>query len=285
MILGAIGVVYGSLVAYAQKDMKKLVAYSSVAHMGFIMLGIFAMTREGLDGAILQMVNHGLSTGALFLCVGFIYERRHTRLMSDFGGIARVMPVFAASLVLVVMSSIGVPGTNGFVGEFLVLSGLFREGIASVVEPMFWSWRNLVLLVGVVAASGLILGAVYMLTMTRKVLFGPVVHEENRQLKDLSVREKATIFPVLALILVIGLFPGYFMEKMAGTTEAYVKKYQDRMMVVRNPATYDRNAKYMKQMIDLHVQKAFESALDPAMMGPNVEWKIGDYPGAKKEAK
>lgn len=280
LALGAFGVVYGSLVAYAQKDVKKLVAYSSVAHMGLIMMGMFAMTREGVDGAILQMVNHGLSTGALFLCVGFLYERRHTRLMADYGGIARVMPYFAATFVVVVMSSIGVPGTNGFVGELLILAGLFREGIGSVVEPGLWTWRNAMLLFGGVAATGLILGAVYMLTMTRKVLFGPITHEENKGLSDLNFREKATILPVLALILVIGLFPGVFTDKMAGTTARYVKRHQDRMMVVRNPATHERNSRIVKDFLEQQLRGAFGSPDQP-----QVQWNVGPAPAARKEAK
>jgi NADH-quinone oxidoreductase subunit M len=260
MALAVIGIIYGSLNAYAQSDIKKLVAYSSVAHLGFVILGMFALTPEGISGSILQMVNHGFSTGALFLCVGFLYERRHTREIADFGGVARVMPVFTGMFLLVTLSSIGVPGTNGFVGEFLILAGVFREGVASVIEPgNLLSWRNLMLAFGVLATSGIILGAVYMLSMFRRVMFGPLTHDENKSLKDLSVREIVVMIPMIAMILLIGLGPNLFLSKTRATVDQYVERYRDRIMEVRNPATAERNKSA--------VLKAIETRLGPELMG------------------
>ena len=259
MALAVIGIIYGSLNAYAQSDIKKLVAYSSVAHLGFVILGMFALTPEGISGSILQMVNHGFSTGALFLCVGFLYERRHTREIADFGGVARIMPVFAAMFLLVTLSSIGVPGTNGFVGEFLILVGLFREGVASVIEPdVLFSWRNIMLLFGFLATSGIILGAVYMLSMFRRVMFGPVTHEENRTLKDLSAREVIVMLPLLAMILLIGLGPNLFLSKTQASVDQYVERYRDRVMEVRNPATAERNRNAVLKVIETQLGPAFK---------------------------
>jgi len=189
--LGLAGILYGALVAMVQKDIKKLVAYSSVAHLGFVMLGTFALNDEGLSGAVLQMVNHGLSTGALFLLVGMLYERRHTREISAFGGIAKPMPVYAAMFGIVTMSSIGLPGLNGFVGEYLILLGTFRAD----------RW------VGAAATLGVVLAAVYMLWMYRRVFFGPVEVAENRGLIDLDLREKLVIAAVVIPILWIGVYP------------------------------------------------------------------------------
>ena len=257
MALAVIGIIYGSLNAYAQSDIKKLVAYSSVAHLGFVILGMFALTPEGISGSILQMVNHGFSTGALFLCVGFLYERRHTREIADFGGVARVMPIFTAMFLLVTLSSIGVPGTNGFVGEFLILAGVFREGVASVIEPTIFSWRNTMLLFGFLATSGIILGAVYMLSMFRRVMFGPVTHEENSKLKDLSGREIAVMLPMLAMIVLIGLGPNLFLSKTQASVEQYVERYRDKIMEVRNPATAERNESAVLKALETHLGPAF----------------------------
>jgi NADH-quinone oxidoreductase subunit M len=196
--LAVIGIVYGSLVAMVQSDIKKLVAYSSVAHLGFVMIGIFALNEEGLQGSILQMVNHGLSTGALFLLVGMIYERRHTREIADFGGIAKPMPVFAAMFGIVAMSSIGLPALNGFVGEFLILVGAF------LVSP----W------VAVAAAFGVVLSAVYLLWMVRRVFFGPCDNPENMGLLDLGLREKAVVLAFLIPIVWIGVYPNPFLTRL-----------------------------------------------------------------------
>jgi NADH-quinone oxidoreductase subunit M len=213
--LAVVGIIYGALVAFAQKDLKKLVAYSSVSHMGFIMLGIFALTPQALSGGVLQMVNHGISTGALFLIVGMLYERRHTRLLSDFGGLWKVVPVLAALSLVVTLSSAGLPGTNGFIGEFTILLGSF--GSTVLASPWFAG----------LAALGVILAAVYLLTMFEKVFLGPVKLEENRLLKDLSVREILTLLPLIILIFWIGLYPTPFytllnptVEKLASVVQA-----------------------------------------------------------------
>ncbi len=196
--LALAGILYGALVAMVQTDLKKLVAYSSVAHLGFVMLGIFALNEEGLEGSILQMVNHGLSTGALFLLVGMIYERRHTREISAFGGIARPMPVFALLFGIAAMSSIGLPGLNGFVGEFLILAGAF------LANP----W------VGATASFGVVLAAAYLLWAYRRVFFGPVEEPENRSLMDLSFREMFVVIAVLIPIVWIGVYPSPFLRRL-----------------------------------------------------------------------
>jgi NADH-quinone oxidoreductase subunit M len=208
--LAVIGIVYGALMCLAQRDIKKLIAYSSVSHLGYCMLGMLALTGEGATGSAYQMLNHGVSTGALFLLFGFIYERRHTRLMSDYGGIARVMPVFTAAFVIITFSSIAVPGTNGFVGEFLVLLGTFKS--------------NLHLGFGVLATLGVILGAAYMLWMVQKVFFGPLTHRENQHLTDLSLREFATVAPFLVLVAVMGLMPQPFLDRINPSTERFIKR-------------------------------------------------------------
>jgi NADH-quinone oxidoreductase subunit M len=197
--LGLAGILYGALVAMVQKDIKRLVAYSSIAHLGFVMLGTFALNDEGLKGAVLQMVNHGLSTGALFLLVGMIYERRHTREISAFGGVAKPMPVYAALFGIVTMSSIGLPALNGFVGELLILIGTFKAS----------PW------VGAAATFGVVLAAVYMLWMYRRVFFGPVEVPENRGLIDLDLREKLVIAAVIVPIIAIGVYPQPLLNRLS----------------------------------------------------------------------
>jgi NADH-quinone oxidoreductase subunit M len=194
--LAIIGIIYGALVAMVQSDVK--VAYSSVAHLGFVMLGMFALNVEGLEGSIIQMVNHGLSTGGLFLLVGMLYERRHTREIADFGGIAKPMPVYAGLFGIVLMSSVGLPMLNGFVGEFLILLGAFKAA------PLF----------AVAATLGVILAAVYLLWMFRRVMFGPVENPENRGLIDLDLREKAILVILLIPIFWIGIYPETFLRRL-----------------------------------------------------------------------
>lgn len=209
-ILAVIGIVYGALMCLAQKDIKKLIAYSSVSHLGYCMLGIFAFTGEGATGSAYQMLNHGVSTGALFLLFGFLYERRHARLMADYGGIAKVMPIFTAFFLVVTFSSIAVPGTNGFIGEFLVLLGTFKSNLPTPI--------------GVLATTGVILGAAYMLWMVQKVFFGTVTHQENLGLKDLNKREIAAAVPLLVLIVVMGLKPQPVLDLLNPSTERFIAR-------------------------------------------------------------
>jgi NADH-quinone oxidoreductase subunit M len=206
-ILALVGIIYGALVAMVQKDVKSLVAYSSVAHLGFVMLGMFALTTQGLTGSIIQMVNHGITTGALFLLVGMIYERRHTRLIADFGGIAHVMPFFAAVFMIITLASIGLPGTNGFVGEFLILLGTFKA------NPVY----------AVIGTFGIVLAAVYMLWMVQRVFFGQVDKEENKRLLDIGLREKLIIIPLIILVFWIGFYPNTFIRKIEPSVERVIE--------------------------------------------------------------
>ncbi len=199
--LAVIGILYGAAVSYAQKDAKKLVAYSSVSHLGFVMLGLFALNAQGIEGGILQMINHGISTGALFLVVGMIYERRHTREMDAFGGLWKVMPIYGAMTLVVTLSSMGLPGLNGFVGEFTILLGAFGS---AYISPWFAG----------LAAIGIILAAIYLLFMFQKLFLGPLEKEENKILKDINWREIATLVPLLVLIFWIGLYPKPFFTIM-----------------------------------------------------------------------
>lgn len=198
VVLAVIGIIYGALIAMVQIDVKKLVAYSSVSHMGFVMLGLAAGTQASTQGAILQMVNHGLSTGGLFLVVGMLYQRRHTRMIADFGGLAGVIPLFTGVFLFVTLSSIGLPGLNGFVGEFLILGGSWSVFPAAVVFAGF----------------GIILGAVYMLWMVQRVFWGPLDNVANQSLPDLSIREFFVMFPLLVLIVWIGVYPMTFLSPM-----------------------------------------------------------------------
>ncbi len=206
LALSVIGIVYGALVAMVQKDWKKLVAYSSVSHLGFCMLGIFALNQAGLNGGILQMINHGLSTGALFLIVGLIYERRHTRMIAEYGGLSKVMPVFATMFMIVTMSSIGLPTLNGFIGEFTILMGAFtipsgygfQVPVIGFVGGKFWA---------VCGVLGIVLGAAYMLWLYQRTMFGKLDNPENAHLKDLDFREVMTLVPIVALCFWIGIYP------------------------------------------------------------------------------
>lgn len=198
-ILAIIGILYGAVVAFAQRDVKKLVAYSSVSHLGFVMLGIFSLNPLGISGAVLQMVNHGLSTGALFLIVGMLYERRHTRDLAAFGGVWKVMPVFGGLSLIVTLSSMGLPGLNGFVGEFTILQGTFTSEFLSTPAYAF------------VATLGVILAAVYLLWMFERVFLGAIRYEENRALRDIDWREVLTLLPLVVFIFWIGLYPQTFL--------------------------------------------------------------------------
>jgi NADH-quinone oxidoreductase subunit M len=206
--LAIVGIVYGALVAMAQKDMKKLVAYSSVSHMGFVMLGLFALNTAGLGGGILQMLNHGLSTGALFLLVGVIYERRHTRMIAEYGGLSKQMPVFATIFLIITMSSIGLPTLNGFVGEFTILVGAFQR---------VWWW-------GVMGGLGIVLGAAYMLWMYQRVFFGPLANPDNEGLADLNRREIWYLVPLVLLCFWIGLYPKPIFDVLEKPVDYVVRK-------------------------------------------------------------
>src|SRR3989475_578548 len=208
--LAVTGIIYGAWVSTVQPDMKKLVAYSSVSHLGFVMLGIFTLNQQGVTGGLIQMVNHGLSTGALFLMVGMIYERRHSRLIADFGGLWRVVPPFSALFLVVLLSSLGLPGLNGVVGEFLILVGAFQRS----------RW------LAALATSGIIFAAVYLLWMYQRVIFGEVTRDANRGLKDLTTREWAVLVPVVALIVWIGVYPAAFTGKTEATIEALLAQVQ-----------------------------------------------------------
>ncbi len=198
MLISVIGIIYGALVAMMQKDMKKLVAYSSVSHLGFCMLGVFIATPVALEGGILQMINHGISTGALFMIVGIIYERRHTRLIADYSGLSHIMPVYAIVFLIMTLSSIGMPTLNGFIGEFMVLQGVFADS-----EYRLWA---------VFGATGIVLGAAYMLWLYQRVMFGEIEQEENKLMPDLNLRELASFAPLIILAFWIGLYPKTFLD-------------------------------------------------------------------------
>jgi NADH-quinone oxidoreductase subunit M len=218
--LAVIGIIYGAWVSTVQPDMKKLVAYSSVSHLGFVVLGLFTLNPQGMVGAVIQMVNHGLSTGALFLIVGMLYERRHTRLIADFGGLWKVAPALSALFLIVTLSSLGLPGLNGFVGEFLILVGAFQVS-------RLWA---------VLATTGIIFAAVYLLWMYQRVIFGEVTHEENRRMPDLSLREWVILVPVLAFIVWIGVYPVAFTGKTEASVQALITQVQTKAAAAAVPA-------------------------------------------------
>ncbi|MSQ01830.1 MAG: NADH-quinone oxidoreductase subunit M [Myxococcales bacterium] len=208
--LAVIGILYGALVALVQDDVKKLVAYSSVSHLGYVMLGLFALNTPGVSGGIFQMLNHGLSTGALFFLVGVLYERRHTRAITDYGGLAKVMPKFALIFMIMTFSSIGLPGLNGFVGEFMILIGSFQY------SPM-WT---------VAAATGVIFGAAYMLWVFQRMMFGPLQNEANRNLPDLSARELTYLMPLVVLAFLLGVYPQPFLDRINPSVERFVARME-----------------------------------------------------------
>ncbi len=252
-VLAIIGILYGGLVCIRQEDVKSLVAFSSVSHLGFVMLGLFALNLQGVEGGILQMINHGISTGALFLIVGMIYERRHTRLIVDFGGVSKKMPVLAAFFMIVALSSIGLPGTNGFVGEFTILLGTFKSNVAYAVF----------------AAVGVILAAVYMLWMYQRVMFGKVTDPENEKLKDINWREKMVLIPLILAIFWIGVYPKPIFTKMEPSVTALIEnaktKYEENRLLQAGSQT-DR------QSTEFEDPKA-ETA-NPGLAGPEGSGEI-----------
>jgi NADH-quinone oxidoreductase subunit M len=216
--LSVIGIIYGAWVAMVQVDVKRLVAFSSVSHLGFVMLGMFAFNVQGIEGSILQMINHGLSTGALFLIVGMIYERRHTRLIEEFGGLSKVMPVFAVFFMIFTLSSIGLPGLNGFIGEFLILLGTFK------VFPWY----------AILGATGVIFAAVYMLWMFQRVMFGEVTNPKNLGLKDLNAREVLVLTPILVFVVWIGVYPNTFLRPMEPSVKNFIHQVEKKKTAVLN---------------------------------------------------
>lgn len=240
------GVLYGALCAWKQDDVKRLVAYSSVAHLGYVMLGLFANTPAAVEGAVLQMVNHGISTGMLFLLVGVIYDRRHTRAVDEYGGIAKVMPVFAALFIVATLASVGLPGTNGFVGEFMIITGTFvsnRLGHFNGVQA-------------VGAAVGVVLGALYMLSVVQKVFFGPVTKKENQNLPDLNGRELVALAPLVLMIFVIGLFPNIFLSRLKDATSRVQADFDSRVMSSPPPFYYTGGPKLTPRHQDAPPVKA-----------------------------
>lgn len=227
-VLSVIAIVYGALVSMVQRDIKSLVAFSSVSHMGFVMLGLFSLNLQGVQGAVLQMINHGISTGALFLIIGMLYERRHTRMIEDFGGLAKVMPVFATFFLIFTLSSIGLPLTNGFVGEFLILLGAFKANVV----------------LGTIATSGVILAACYMLWMYQRVMFGKITNPENEKLLDLNAREKLVLIPLVALVFWIGVYPAPLLDRIQPAVtqvlnqvgQAQIVELPDNLQLASEPA-------------------------------------------------
>jgi NADH-quinone oxidoreductase subunit M len=232
-ILGGVavlgGILYGALCAWRQTDVKRLVAYSSVAHLGYVMLGLFAATPGAVEGSIIQMVNHGVTTGALFLLVGVIYDRRHTRMLDDFGGLAKVMPVFAALFVIATMGSIGVPGLNGFVGEFLIITGTAASDKLGHVAGVQ----------AVGAALGVILAALYMLTAVQKMFFGPITRDENKKLSDINGREIIAVAPLVVAMFLLGFAPNILLDRMHGAVERVLTDYEYRAKAPTGGKYYD----------------------------------------------
>lgn len=237
-VLSVIAIIYGALVSMVQRDIKSLVAFSSVSHMGFVMLGLFAFNMQGMQGAILQMINHGVSTGALFLLVGMIYERRHTRMIEDFGGIAKSMPVYSTFFMIVMLSSIGLPLTNGFVGEFLILLGAFAAN----------QWY------AVFAASGVILGACYMLWMYQRVIFGKVTNPENEKLTDVTVRERLILIPLIVLIFWIGVYPSPLLNRI----EPAVQQILSRLSIPKSTQVVPAEKPLVSRELELGMPLAEE---------------------------
>lgn len=233
-ILAVIGIVYGAVVAFAQDDVKKLVAYSSVSHLGFCAIGLFSLTVSGIEGSIYAMLSHGLTTGGLFLGIGMLYERRHTRRLAEYGGIWKQMPVFSGLYLIIVMGSAGLPGLSGFVGEFLSLFGTFN---AADTFPSNWPhYLPSPRLLAAISTTGVILGAIYLLFMFQKVFFGPLDKSKNGHLPDVTLREKAVLLPLVVLIFVLGFFPRPFLAKMEPSVKAFIADYHEKLAEPDGPA-------------------------------------------------
>lgn len=244
--LAVIGIIYGALVAMVQKDVKKLVAYSSVSHLGFVVLGIFALNTVAVQGAIIQMINHGLSTGALFLIVGMIYDRRHTRMIKDFGGIAKQVPVFTVMFMIATFASIGLPGLNGFIGEFLILNGSFFSEL----------YDNKVY--AILAASGVILAAVYMLWMFQRVMFGPLDNEENKKLTDLNAREIGLLVPLMIFMFWIGVHPVDFTKYSENQVTELIISSKEKSVAVLEAARNEELPDWAASFYNLYDEQESE---------------------------
>jgi NADH-quinone oxidoreductase subunit M len=223
------GIIYGALCAWKQEDVKRLIAYSSISHLGFVMLGLFAISATSIEGGVLQMVNHGISTGLLFLLFGVIYDRRHTRHLSEFGGLAKPMPVYAALFFVATLASIGLPTTNGFVGEFMVLTGTFNSRMLGHFNGVQ----------AAAAAIGVVLGAIYMLMVFEKMFLGPVTRDENRRLSDVNDRELIAAIPLVMMIFVVGLFPEGFVSRVKGAAERVQADVEAAIGANPGPAFYE----------------------------------------------
>ncbi len=241
-VLAVIGIVYGALVALVQPDVKKLVAYSSVSHLGFVVLGLFAFNLQGAQGAVIQMVNHGLSTGALFLIVGMLYERRHTRLIADYGGLYKPMPILGTFFIIIVLSSLGLPGLNGFVGEFLILVGVFETARVFAI----------------LAATGVLLTAIYLLWMYQRVMHGPIERPENEAVPDLNAREIGMLLPIVVLCFWIGLYPKPFLERTEATMRALVARVAYE---AETPVTVDQQGLGSQRISERAAQVGHQSAV------------------------
>ena len=212
--LSIIAIIYTSLVALMQEDMKKLIAYSSVAHMGFVTLGIFTFTTQGIEGSVFQMLSHGLVSAALFLCVGVLYDRTHSRLISSYGGIVNILPRYSLVFAVFMLGALGLPGTSGFIGEFLILIGAFQKSF----------------LVAILASIGIILGAAYMLWLYKRVVFGKLEKNELKELKDLNLLEGAVLFPLVALVFFFGFYPNLILDTVHVSVEALIRKYEQAII-------------------------------------------------------
>ena len=254
--LGIVGIIYGAYTAWVQRDLKKLIAYSSVSHMGFILLGLFAMNRTGISGAMLQMINHGVSTGALFLLVGVIYDRRHTRMLDDFGGLAKVMPWYTLLFVIVTMSSIGLPGTNGFIGEFMALAGTFFSRSPVGYDT---SWFIMTLL----ATTGVIFAAVYMLHAVLRMFWGEITHDENTSLPDVNRRELVAILPLVVMVFWIGLYPRLFLDKMDPSVDAFIEDFTARY--------YEGRRTFEPRLVAFDLREELEATDRLATLSPSGE--------------
>ncbi len=243
VVLAVIGIIYGAIVAFAQDDVKKLVAYSSVSHLGFCVVGLFSLTMTGVEGSIYAMLSHGLTTGGLFLGIGMLYERRHTRRLAEYGGLWKQMPMFSGLYLIIVMGSAGLPVLSGFIGEFLTMFGLFNAGDGF---PAGWPhYLPAPRLLAALAATGVVLGAIYLLFMFQKVFFGPLDQSKNGDLPDVSLREKAVLLPLVAFIFVMGLFPRPFLKKMEPSVQSFIAGYHAKLAEGDGPARllsddYDR---------------------------------------------